>query len=342
VIFAAGSTILAAGGLGRIYAHSDNPIDISGEAVGVAWRHGAELRDMEFIQFYPYRLVSPINIDLYTKLFGKGAIMRNGQGSRFLEEYPRKELETRDVVCYQMFKQGKVLLDLSQVTASDLEAITPRLHSLLTKGYQGELLMQPVEHYSIGGISIDADGRTTVKGLYACGECTGGVHGANRLGGGALTESLVFGARAGKAAAVELSKPSARTIANAQRAVVQSGAIKLPFETGTKERIADVRKRLQEIMWNKVGIERTESGLQQACDELAQMAEELRDYTPLFDMLQVARIVARSALERKESRGAHQMVDYPREMDEWRGNLVVTGETVTFRPLPSLHPSGGN
>ncbi|GAB7386456.1 hypothetical protein BSNK01_02910 [Bacillaceae bacterium] len=198
IVFFAGSTILASGGIGGLYAHSDNPNDVTGEGIGMAWRHGAALRDMEFIQFYPYRLVYPQNLDLYTKIFAKGARMLNEKGERFMEGYPKKELETRDVLCYEMYRQGKVFLDLSAVKREDLAADSPRLHQLLAKGYDGELLLAPVEHYSIGGIQVDGEGRTGIEGLYACGECTGGLHGANRLGGGALTEALVFGARAAR------------------------------------------------------------------------------------------------------------------------------------------------
>ena len=338
VIFIAGSTIVATGGFGRLYTHSDNPADVSGEMIGIAWRHGAELQDMEFVQFYPYRLVEPVNIDLFTKLFGKGAVMRNDKGIRFLEDYPRKELETRDIVCQEMYQQGKVLLDVSQVSPQVLQAVSPRLHSLLKKGYGGELLMQPVEHYSMGGISIDEYGRTSKKGLYACGECTGGVHGANRLGGGALTESLVFGARAGSTAAMEALSPSAYPNAHIVKEAEEQWATfysNTGFPAEGQELAVRVRKRVQELMWEKVGIERTEQGLQEACDELDALADMVRDSLPLLDMVQVARIAARSALARKESRGAHRMPEYPGERDEWRGNLIVRGEEIYFHSLVS-------
>ncbi len=342
VIFIAGSTIVATGGFGRLYTHSDNPADVSGEMIGIAWRHGAELQDMEFVQFYPYRLVEPVNIDLFTKLFAKGAVMRNDKGIRFLEHYPQKELETRDIVCQEMYLQGKVLLDVLQVSAQDLQAVSPRLDSLLKKGYGGELVMQPVEHYSMGGISIDEYGRTSKKGLYACGECTGGVHGANRFGGGALTEALVFGARAGSTAVAEALSPSTHQIAHIVKEAKERWAnfySNTGFPADGQELPVKVRKRVQELMWEKVGIERTEQGLQEACDELDALADTVRDSLPLLDLVQVARIAARSALARKESRGAHRMPEYPGERDEWRGNLIVRGEEIYFhsthdRPSP--------
>ncbi|BCJ86393.1 FAD-dependent oxidoreductase [Effusibacillus dendaii] len=332
IVFVAGSTILASGGMGRIYAQSDNPIDVSGETIGMAWRHGARLQDMEFVQFYPYRLVSPVNLDLYTKLFSNGAMMRNLQGERFMAGYPRKELETRDVICYQMFKQGKVLLDISQVSDSDLKATSPRLHGLLAKGYAGELEVQPVEHYSIGGISIDQYGKTSVKGLYACGECTGGVHGANRLGGGALTESLVFGARAGFAAAEETVLQTPDFVTKIEQEL-RHRKPPLFFTEEGKQATAAIRKKVQEIMWNQVGIERSAAGLAEASVQLGQLAAEAEPYLPLLDMVRAAAMVARSALERKESRGAHQVIDFPGERDEWIGNLMIEGEELSFWPL---------
>ena len=334
VAYAAGSTILATGGVGRLYAHSDNPMDVTGEALGMAWRHGACLQDMEFVQFYPYRLVSPINIDLYTKLFQKGAVMRNGRGIRFLQDYPRKELETRDIVCYEMFKQGKVFLDVSRVSGKDLAETNPRLHALLAKGYRGELIMSPVEHYSMGGISIDSRGRTNLSGLFACGECTGGVHGANRLGGGALTEALVFGARAGRTAAEEAEAPTEHFVQKVEGQLTAGCGRMNPEEMERRGR--EIRKRIQAILWSEVGIERTAEGLRKATEQLDAMAEEVEFRPPLADLLQVARMIAHCARLRQESRGAHRVVEYPHQKREWQGNLVVQGESVTFHPRPGL------
>lgn len=341
-LFAAGSTILAAGGSGRVYGHSDNPIDVTGEVLGMAWRHGAELRDLEFVQFYPYRLVDPINMDLYTKLFGKGAVMRNGQGVRFLEKYPRKELETRDVVSFEMFKQGRVYLDISQVSEQDLKETTPRLYSLLAKGYRGKLIMQPVEHYSIGGISIDEFGRTNLAGLYACGECTGGVHGANRLGGGALTEALVFGARAGSVAAAEANDPDGGLVSELVSEYVPSqSAADFSESESEKNQPAEIRKRVQEIMWNRVGIQRTSESLEQATRELSELVEQVRPGAPLFDTVVTAWNIARSAKARRESRGGHQVLDYPGEREEGYGNWIVQGEELSFQRISASFPEEG-
>ncbi|NRF94367.1 FAD-binding protein [Paenibacillus frigoriresistens] len=335
---AAGSTILASGGIGGLYAQSDNPLDVSGECIGMAWRHGATMQDMEFIQFYPYRLVEPKNIDLYTKLFAKGAKMLNTAGQRFMESFSRKEMETRDVLCYEMYKNGPVFLDITEVNPIQLDTISPKLAMLMKKGYDGPLRMEPVEHYSIGGISVDEYGRTGVPGLYVCGECTGGLHGANRLGGGSLTESLVFGKRTGYAAAQEaVPILQAQSLLNEQ----EQDPLQIGFTGEGKAVIGQYRKEIQQLMWNRVGIHRTMAGLQQAVAELNTMSRNVqqdmrlngRASQVLADMIRSAWALSYSALTRKESRGAHQMADFAAERPEWLGNIKIQGEKSQFSPV---------
>jgi aspartate oxidase len=336
---AAGSTILASGGIGGLYAQSDNPLDVSGEGIGMAWRHGAALQDMEFIQFYPYRLVQPKNIDLYTKLFAKGAKMLNTAGRRFMESFPRKEMETRDVLCYEMYRNGPVYLDITEVSPAELDTISPKLAMLMKKGYDGPLRMEPVEHYSIGGIAVDEYGRTGVPGLYACGECTGGLHGANRLGGGSLTESLVFGTRAGYTAALE-----AQPVLQAQSLFGEQGQdpAQSVFTGEVKAVIGQYRKEMQQLMWNRVGIHRTMDGLQLAVaglETMSQTAQEDRRLNRwarqvLSDMIRSAWALSYSASVRKESRGAHQLADYAAEQSEWLGNIKIQGKQWQYFPVP--------
>lgn len=328
----AGSTILATGGVGGLYDNSDNPRDVTGEGIGIALRHEAVILDLEFIQFYPYRLVEPVNIDLYTKLFGKGAVMRNAEGERFMEGFPRKELETRDIICYEMYKQGKVYLDVSRVPAEVIEEVSPNLSRLLKKGHVGDLIVSPVEHYSIGGIKTDEYGRTSVPGLFACGECTGGIHGANRLGGGSLTESLVFGARTGFMAAEEAHTQT-------ERVELEAGYSPNRFmEEWRSQEFSSVRKRLQKLMWQHVGIERTQEGLQEAVNQLGQLREEYRQRESiaarvLSDILNVAYFTAFAASLRQESRGAHRLVHITDQKPEWKGNFVIKGDTCEFVPI---------
>ncbi|NHM31414.1 FAD-dependent oxidoreductase [Neobacillus terrae] len=321
--FSAPSVILATGGFGGLYASTDNPKDVSGEGIGMAWRHGVQLVDMEFVQFYPYRLQHPANLDVMTRIFGKGAMLLNAESERFMKDFPRKELETRDVLSYEMFKQDKVFLDFSNVDQSIIEQHSPYLYRFVKKGYQGEWRMYPVQHYCMGGIKIDEWGRTTLQGLYACGEAAGGLHGANRLGGGSLTESLVFGHRTGKMAVLE-NTPVQKTESHLNMEnTLQPG----------KE--IEVSQRVKEIMWENVGIERTTSSLNQAEKELDALAQELSEGTgvlalQLQDKVRAAWAAAFAGAVRKESRGAHIIQDVKEEKKEWEGNIVIRKKEIQF------------
>jgi aspartate oxidase len=329
----AGSTVLATGGLGGLYDHSDNPRDVTGEGIGMALRHGAAVQDLEFVQFYPYRLVQPRNTDLYTKLFAKGAVMRNKEGHRFMDAFPRKELETRDIICYEMYKQGDVYLDISNVPGDVIKEVSHNLYRILEKGYSGELIVSPVEHYSIGGIKVDEYGRTGIPGLYACGECTGGIHGANRLGGGSLTDSLVLGSRAGKTAAEESQ------LFSSSEGFAVDGDYYNPVqfnEDWNSEEYRSLRKKLQKIMWNHVGIERTSEGLQQGVNLLMDLKGPYQDMKRvsarfLLDIMDVAYFTALAASMRKESRGAHRVMHIPEQKEEWRGNFMIKDGKVEFQ-----------
>lgn len=328
--FYAGSTILATGGFGGLYSSSDNPKDVSGEVIGMAWRHGAELVDMEFVQYYPYRLQQPANVDIMTKLFGKGAFLVNEKKERFMEKFPRKELETRDILSYEMIKQNKVLLDFSKVEQKDLEQDSPYLYRLYKKGYEGDWVMNPVQHYCMGGLKIDEWGRTSLTGLYATGECTGGLHGANRLGGGSLTEALVFGKRTGKMATLEnqSSKGSANEIN--ERNEWQSTSLQVNEQ--------EIIQKVKEIMWTKAGIERTTFSLQEAAIELERLATELIELNgiqglQLHDKVRAAWTAAHAASIRKESRGAHKLQDVKDEKTEWEGNIIIKGKSTHFVQL---------
>ncbi|MBS4214579.1 FAD-binding protein [Neobacillus rhizophilus] len=323
--FYAPSTILATGGFGGLYASTDNPKDVSGEGIGMAWRHGAELVGMEFVQFYPYRLQHPANVDVMTRIFGKGAVLLNEGAERFMADFPRKELETRDILSYEMFKQNDVYLDFSNVSDEDLAKDSPYVYRLVKKGHQGEWKMYPVQHYCMGGIKVDEWGRTSLQGLYACGETSGGLHGANRLGGGSLTEALVFGRRTGTMAA--------------QEGVSVSKAFEIPAfgeNTLPNGKELEVSQRLKEIMWNLVGIERTTNSLQRAEKELDLLAAELNEdkgvtALQLQDKVRAAWAAAFAGAMRKESRGAHILQDVRGEQKQWEGNLVIKGKTIEFR-----------
>lgn len=315
------SVILATGGFGSLYDSSDNPRDVSGEGIGIAFRHGVNLVDMEFVQFYPYRLKEPANIDVLTKIFAKGAFLVNEANERFMEKYPRKELETRDVLCFEMFKQNAVYLDFSQVNEDILEQDSPQVFRLHKKGYKGKWAMQPVQHYCMGGIQTDEWGRTNVVGLYACGECTGGLHGANRLAGGSLSETLVFGTRAGKMAAKESNRATNRMGSSLYEQY--KGRSGLP-----KEVEQEILQKVKSIMWTKVGIERSTATLEKATNQLEVIVGQLEDINGIpalqtADKVRPAWAAAFAAATRKESRGAHQLQNIKEEKQEWERKIII-------------------
>jgi len=353
--FHAKSVVLASGGAGRIYSRTDNPVGTTGEGYAIAYDAGARLIDMEFVQFFPFGLVEP---GLPVFLFNPGIVeagkLVNTDGKEFLKDAGfspgRDFVEHRDtlsrLICMEI-ERGKgdldaVLLDLSRTEEighgltmlGEFKEIKRRWLSKIDLTKQ-RLHIAPLEHYFMGGIEIDENGATNVLGLYAAGEVTGGIDGANRLGGNALTNTIVFGARAGGAAAehakslerVETSDLSTREIEkdlNEIRARPQS--------PGARPR--EIRKRLQATMAKCVGVIRSQETLEKAhacVQELtrdlsrvyATTTWELGEALEVKSMITVAQVVARCASERRESRGAHYRLDYPDEDTNWLKNLLV-------------------
>lgn len=328
VAYYSSSVILATGGFGGLYEYTDNPNDVMGEGIGIAFRHGANLVDMEFVQFYPYRLQKPANIDVYTKIFAKGAFFVNEKGERFMEKYPRKELETRDTLCYEMFKQEKVLLDFSKVDEQVLAKDSPNVYRLAKKGYTGEWVMSPVQHYCMGGIETDEWGKTNLPGLYACGECSGGLHGANRLAGGSMSETLVFGTRAGQAAAKERGNVSTEGYSPLLEEEMDKTDL-------TIEQQKEIIRKVKSIMWEKVGIERTTKGLENAKEELEQILRPLNEMEGtralrLGDEVRVAWAASFAGSLRKESRGAHKLQNVKEEKKEWEKKIIINKKEAPF------------
>ena len=309
----AGAVLLATGGLGRVYSDTTNPDVATGDGVAAAWRAGAVVSDLEFIQFHPTALhvAGAPRFLLSEALRGEGALLVNSRGERFMERYhPLKELAPRDVVSRaivaEMKREGTthVLLDLSRRGGDFVSRRFPRIHATCqTLGIDLDRQPAPVApaaHYAMGGVETDLGGRTTVECLYAAGEaaCTG-VHGANRLASNSLLEGLVFGARAARTMAAD---PQPRRV---------RGSLPEAFQLLTTG-VDDIRRLASE----HCGILRCAEGLREAIRQLDAVPKSdvqllTRAQSELRNLHTLARLIARAALAREESRGAHQRTDFP-------------------------------
>lgn len=343
VSFITSSVVLAFGGMGGLYKDTDNPSDLTGEGIGIAWRHGVSFTDMEFVQFYPYRLKQPVSLDLYTKIFGQGAKMVNQHGERFMETFPRKELETRDKLCHEMFSQQEVYLNIDDVRDEDLKASSPQLAKLLAKGYDGRLLMAPVQHFCMGGIVVNEYGETGVPGLFACGECTGGLHGANRLGGGALTETLVFGKATGIKAAKRAKQESQNLSSrghnsrNSRISFLMDKNTRLNIET-LKPHLDELKKTIKGIMSDKLNIRRSQAMLNKALLEIESLKNEIEEFAlshlekqHLKDLIRAPWLITKAASLRTESRGSHRVDEFPAEQKEWERHILFSKDGISFK-----------
>lgn len=339
----ASGVLLATGGLGQLYRNTTNPNVATADGVAMAYRAGAEISDMEFIQFHPtalYLRTAPRFL-LSEALRGEGAYLRNLEMVRFMPKYHElAELAPRDVVARAIVHELEVsratdpvvYLDLTHLRAEHLKKRFPRIYSTCMQ-YNVDITtdlipIRPAAHYAMGGVKTDLEGRTNVAGLYAAGEAAAtGVHGANRLASNSLLEGLVFGARAGMHMRSEL-KTSPKHKEEKHRPAASNG----PVDTTTENLI----RQMQDLMWNKVGIVRDGSGLRTAIQELqgftakTAYAQSRRAYEAKNINL-AGLLVARSALAREESRGAHYRLDFPDRNDaRFLKHSVVRGDSVQF------------
>jgi succinate dehydrogenase flavoprotein subunit len=390
VLFSAKAVVLATGGIGRAYSVTSNSWEYSGDGHALAYDAGAELIDMEFVQFHPTGMVWPPGVRglLVTEAVrGEGGILRNRDGRRFMWDYLPEdrrreyaatdeeaerwvraasrsqstdarrppELSTRDNVSraiYQEVRDGRgsphggVFLDISYLPADHVRRKLPSMYDQFKELADVDITKSPMEvgpttHYVMGGIRVDAEtGASTVAGLFAAGECAGGMHGANRLGGNSLSDLLVFGARTGAGAAAHAARSSGEAYLDPVQVRAAERELEEPLERRDGEDAYAIQRDLQETMQTLVGIYRDEADLGEALGRLVDLrarwdavrAPHGRAYNPgwnlVFDMrnlITVAEALTRSALQRRESRGAHSRVDYP-ELDDadWGGvNSVV-------------------
>jgi L-aspartate oxidase len=322
--------VLASGGAGQLYSVSTNPQVATGDGVALAYRAGAEITDMEFFQFHPTALrmpgVQPFLISEAVR--GEGGVLRDVNGVAFMAEYHAlAELAPRDVVAraivdrMQRTASDHVLLDVTHLDAERVIGRFPQIYRFcLETGLditQQPIPVSPAAHYTMGGVRTNTWGETTVRGLYACGECAcTGVHGANRLASNSLLETVVFAKRVVR-----------RTVESPQTAAAETpGAIDLSAAS-PGEAPPLTREALQALMWRDVGIVRDGQSLSRAGATLASWQATLaapqdRPSQEVADLLTCARLVSEAALRREESRGAHYRTDFPGAREEWRRHLV--------------------
>ena len=321
------STVLATGGAGQIFSRTTNPAVATGDGMAIAYRAGAILEDMEFVQFHPTALFIPFapQFLLSEAMRGEGALLKNKTGEQFMKRYhPDAELAPRDVVSRAIISEmtatgtDHVYLDLRHMDAGFIKNRFPRIYSTCLQ-YSLDITVEmipvsPAAHYIMGGVRTDLNGCTSVRRLYAAGEvaCTG-VHGANRLASNSLLEGLVYGYRAGRAAARQTS-PAGR-----KRRTEATDKSLSPTEVYSNQLPDSDSKResLRNIMWNRVGIIRSEASLEEALERISGwkfilgMDFASRKDNELKNMLTVAIIITEAALRRKESVGGHYRSDYP-------------------------------
>ncbi|MHB8703595.1 MAG: FAD-binding protein [Candidatus Tyrphobacter sp.] len=376
VLFEAPAVIVSTGGAGRIYSVTSNSWEGTADGQALALEAGAELIDMEFIQFHPTGMVWPRSVRglLVTEAVrSEGGLLTNTKGERFMERYDpeRMELSTRDIVARAIHAEvaegrgsphGGAYLSIAYKPAAFIMKKLPSMYSQFMDFAHMDITKEamevyPTTHYIMGGIRVDAEtAATNVPGLFAAGEAAAGLHGANRLGGNSLSDLLVFGRRAGIAAA-DYAR-GARSVASdpAEIAIAERDML-APFEQSGGENPFALQAELQTMMTAKVGVFRTEYGLQEALHCLSVLKERVaracatgaRMYNPMWHtaldvkhMVRIAETIVRGALLRRESRGAHTRVDFPESSDELQKvNSVaksLDGEVrVAFierRPLP--------
>ena len=337
------ATILATGGAGQLYRESTNPPIATGDGHALAYRAGAELRDMEFMQFHPTVLyIAGSSRHLLTEAMrGEGAYLRDRDGHRFMPDYhPLAELAPRDdvsrAIAAQMARTQHpcVYLDLSHLDPDYVRGRFPGIAELC-RGFDLDIARDPIPvrpgaHYYMGGATVDLEGRTTLPGLWAAGEVSSsGLHGANRLASNSLLEGLVFGARAAEDIAGLLQ-------ADPGPLRLEIPPLALPPPTPPREPLdlADIRNSLRALMWRKVGINREAAGLAEAAEQvdfwcryaLGQTFDDPAGWT-LQNMLTVARLAISAAAAREESRGVHTRLDFPDTDPSWA------------RHIPFRHPS---
>ncbi len=354
--FVADHTLVATGGGGWLYKYSTNPPVATADGVGLAFRAGAALQDLEFVQFHPTALADagyPKYL-ISEAVRGEGALLLNSQGEAFMQQYHRlKELAPRDVVARAVFTEmaadnnHQVYLDFSPLGETVMHerfpGIIAELHRRGFHPENGPIPITPAAHYMMGGIATDLHGHTGIPRLFACGECTScGLHGANRLASNSILDGLVFGKRCAQAmtAVPPLSSQRQQQAANLPTAPLAAGPVEL-------------KQQIPELMWKQVGIIRHGDGLRQACEVLAQWQQQIQGrLNPTIpeleaaNMCQTAWLIATAANHRQESRGAHWREDFPQSSEQWRKHILLKKSApdrigISQQPIKTSAIGGG-
>lgn len=346
------AVVLATGGGSYLYERTNATSDVLGEGYALALQAGAQVRDMEFVQFHPTRMDAPLSRMVTEGLIDDGAVLRNNRGEEFMYRYhPEGSMAPRDLRCRGIFEEvqrgagvdGYVLLDCSTIAPERLalrhQALVSSLRNAGLDFPTEPIKVSPAAHHFMGGIAIDPQGATGVPGLYAAGEVTGGVHGANRVGSAAYSEALVIGRRAGMAAAAHAQAvpPPAghRRLHMAPPSATAVGGAHAQYGGGPGGTVhwRELWRGLRATMWQQVSLMRSAQGLQQALTTVGELRAALpsaadswataAQQASLALGLTTAEAVIRGALLREESRGAHWRSDFPQPSERWLGNSFL-------------------
>jgi succinate dehydrogenase/fumarate reductase flavoprotein subunit len=351
VTFTSRAIVLATGGAGALYKRTDCPVRTTGDGYSLGFHAGARLRDMEFVQFYPLALAEPGQPPylLGGPITEEGRII-NSLGEDIPQKYGLKTrplvLKSRDLLSRALMTEitqgggvdGTVLIDAGEVFKNRtnrqiVDNGTPHILVEKLRASDKPFRVAPVCHFCMGGLVIDEHGYTGVPNLYAAGEVVGGIHGANRQGGNALTDNLVFGARAGASASDNAAKGKKRKVEDLAKSEIARYETIMAREQGYSPH--ELMDRLKETMWAKAGIIRDSACLAEAFENISELnllaervsAKKGRDMIVALEVpmaLESSEMIIRAAMERKESRGAHYRTDYPNEDPRWLKPIYIS------------------
>jgi fumarate reductase (CoM/CoB) subunit A len=360
IYFKAKSVILASGGAGQLYPVTSNTFQKNGDGFAIAYRAGANLVDMEQVQFHPTGMVAPESkkgVLVTEAVRAEGGKLINSEGERFMSKYaPKKmELATRDVVARSIYQEiiegrgtenGGVYLDISHL---DDDYIDEKLETMVLQfeNVGVDIKHEPIEvaptaHHFMGGLKINTDASSSLDNLFGAGEVCGGVHGANRLGGNALADTQVFGKIAGESASKAAKETELKT--NEEQVNQEASRIEGLIKKGSIKP-QEFKNRIKNLMWEKVAIVRDEKTLNEALKELQEMQKELENLDvsdkkqynndlmtalEVINMVEICILTVKSAILRRESRGAHYRSDFPETKEEWKKSIIFNKNKIEF------------